>query len=286
MLVGSQCVAPNTACGTGTHDQNGTCVPDHPMQTAYEIRVAPKIAADGGTANEVFAFGTQPDGSPATDVVVLNTDRSGAGAYDHPQVTLGTMGARVSFVGCAQSVPGCTGPLALTMALANAPTVPIASVATELVDPASIDPARACLAGGNMMQVTGNDQLYNGSTTITNATFTQSFASDLYEVDVSPADPAQGGPWKLIFSSQTFGFGLGVDHYPHAQRWYPTYGQMQPLQPAMLVSNTGACDTITGEFTIETLTPNPNPTSFTATFVQHCNGSTTTAVTGCVHVGP
>jgi hypothetical protein len=290
MLVGAQCVAPNTPCGLGTHDDNGTCVANAPS-TVYQIQVAPQIAADGTTAVDVFAYGVQLDGSPATDLVVLNTDRPGAGVYGRPQVTLATMGAHTTFVPCAKSVPGCTGPLKLTLALASAPNVIVATTSTALVDPVTIDPARACLTGGNVLSVQGNDVILDGSVTITSGRFTggwaNSFATnDTFQVDVSPTDPMQGGPWRLVFSSETFNTSLSATHYPNVQRWFPTFSQMQLLQGALLVSNNGVgCDTITGDFTVET-PPGNAQSPFTASFTQHCFGSTTTVLRGCVHWSP
>jgi hypothetical protein len=246
------------------------------------------VAADGKTATRVFAFGSQVDGSPATDEVVLSTDRPGAGTFTHPQVTLGSLGAETDFVPCDQTTPGCTGPLSLTLALTSAPTVPIAHVATQLVAPVLLDPARQCLTGGNILYISGNDSIWNGTLTITDATWSQIDYSDLVELDVVPSNPQQGTEWKLNFGVQTFGGELTPDFYPHAQRWWPVYGLMAPLQPAMLITGSGqTCDTVTGSFTVDTYTSsNSGPNPVTIAFEQHCNGSTTTGLTGCLHWAP
>ena len=290
LLVGTTCVAANSPCGPGTHDDDGICVADPPMQpaTSYQIRVAPQMGADGSTAYDVFAFGTQPGGSPATDVVVLNIDRAGAGTFVRPQVTLGTRSALSSFVPCANTVPGCTGPLSLTLALAAAPMTPVAHFDTELVDPIDVDPARACLTGGNVFHIEGNDQIFTGATTVTDATWSPVTGPvDRVEVDFTPTDPMQGGPWKLVFSSETFGVSLSPNAYPDAQRWDAVYSLMQPLQAALLVSNNGVtCDTLTGNFTVDTHdVSSSGPSPFTAAFEQHCDGNTA-GVIGCIHWEP
>ena len=114
---GDTCL-PDVVCGPGTHQDGGACVPtDHAI---YEMRVSsPAFEADGRTKVPVLLIGTLPDGSPATDRVVLTTDRPAAGSFVNPQLTLGGLGTIAMFVPCNATAAGCTGAVRLSLALAR-----------------------------------------------------------------------------------------------------------------------------------------------------------------------
>jgi hypothetical protein len=184
-----------TSCGAGTHEQMSACVRD----TVYQVRAAPVIGADGTTRLRVRALGTHADGTFATDEVVLNTDRAGAGTYLTPALTLGPLGATTYFTPCDHAVAGCLGPLQLTVALASAPTTPVAHAAVMLVDPRDVDPAKPCLGGGNVLHLDGDDTIYTGTLEVTAGTFQMTGFSDATTLTVTPSDSSQGTSWRLEF---------------------------------------------------------------------------------------
>lgn len=273
IIVGNECVA-------------GDAAPVAPA-THYEIRAMPQIGADGVTRNRVIVFGTRPDGMPATDVVVVNTDRAGAGVYTAPQLTLGPLGATTYFVPCDQTLPGCLGPLVLTVALASDPTVPVATATVELVDPIEVNPARACLAGGNMLVMTGNDPILTGSTTITEGvwTFAPAYA-DRVVFDVQP--PGEVDHWHLMFNTERLCPALFPHVYEDVVRAEAIDIAQPPDHAAMYISGFGhVCDTVTGMFQVVDYQVGGNGVDpMTIYFEQHCNGDPTTMVSGCVHYQP
>jgi hypothetical protein len=285
LLFAAACTAPTsgvaidpaTSCGAGTREEAGVCVRD----TTYQLAVADaKMGADGRTRHEVLVLGTHADGSPATDQVVFNTDRSGAGGYRDATRTLGPLGATTYFTPCDQAVAGCLGPLSLTVALASAPATPVAHADVTLVDPIQTNPAAACLGGGNVLHFEGNDTIYTGALTVTDAAWQLGMYSDNATIVVTPTDPAQGSSWRLELEVTKIG-GVFVDgaRYEDAQRlpWEDVD------HPGMLVSGNGhTCNTIAGSFVVQDYDGYP-PAHLTASFEQHCEGSATTKLTGCVH---
>lgn len=104
--------------------------------TQYTIRARKTITAlpgdpteptDASDPVEIVLSGTHPDGKPAMDAVVLLTDRPNAGTFDPPTLALDATHRRAKFTPCHAATPGCTGPLELRMALASAPTTPVAT---------------------------------------------------------------------------------------------------------------------------------------------------------------
>src|SRR6185295_14996200 len=116
---------PDVTCGPGTHANGGVCVPNE--HAIYEIRVfSPAFEADGHTKVPVLLIGTLPDGSPATDPVVLTTDRASAGSFVNAHPTLGALGTIALFSPCNATAADCAGPLRISLALASDPTIEIA----------------------------------------------------------------------------------------------------------------------------------------------------------------
>ena len=129
---------PGLECGPGTILDGNTCVvPDAGLPPGpaprYQIRAPIQIGADDETRVEVLVIATQPDGSPELADVVVNTDRPGAGTFTFPALSLGQLGATTYFVPCDQTLPGCLGPLTLTVALASAPRSTSSSSGSERV---------------------------------------------------------------------------------------------------------------------------------------------------------
>lgn len=86
--------------------------------------------------------------------------------------------------------------------------------------------------------------------------------------------------WELDFSTEHLGSELGVGSYPAAQ--VATFAD--PGHPGLDISGDGVgCNTLDGSFEIsEVRWEGATLKSFTATFVQHCDGIAP-ALRGCVH---
>jgi len=275
------CVA-DVDCGPGTHVDNGACVPDVPPPPGgYQIRVvSDTIAADGHSKIPVFAIGTNPDGTPATDQVVFNTDRPGAGTFTPAAPTLGPVGTTSYYVPCNATTPGCTGAVTLTLALASAPTVPVAEVMVTLVAPTGVYTAAPCLTGGNVMFFDGNDYIYSGTMTVNQGTFSASGSDNHLEVDVTPAGQNQGSWWYLEFDSSQLSVPLDVGVYDMAER----YPFESPDHPGLSIYGDGrGCNTLTGSFEVhENVRDASGTVSATVSFEQHCEGGAS-VLNGCIH---
>jgi hypothetical protein len=284
--VGDQCLGavaadagPATTCGMGTHLDGGVCTPDGP--TSYEVRVAvATVPADGYSKIPVLAIGHMADGSPATDQVVLSTDRAGAGTFDSPQVTLGPLGATTYFKPCSASVAGCAGPVKITLALASAPTVVVASAMVTLTAPAGVGSDAPCLVGGDVIFYNGNDYIFNGTETITQGQWSASGASNDLTIHVTPTMSQQGLWWDLEFSTRQLSQPIAVQSYTDAER----APFASPGHPGIDIGGDGrGCNTISGSFQVEDIQwTNTTLKSFTATFEQHCEQGAS-ALRGCVH---
>lgn len=273
---------PGPACDAGAADGGADAFIS---KQGYFLLANPKLAADSMVRNRVIVLGTAADGMPTADEVVLSFDRPDTGTYTNPVVTLGPLGATSFFLPCDFSTPGCAGPLTLTAALASAPSVPIASRAVELVDPLEVNPARQCLGGGSVLYLKGNDQIFNGETMITDATFT--FEQDFGEyliMDVAP--PAANGSWKLAFDLRGFGsVSLYPDVFENAVKSIAVVLSSQYDRPALDVSGFGnSCDSLAGRFeVVDYVRDGTGVLTATIAFDQVCEGSTTTSLSGCVH---
>jgi hypothetical protein len=248
----------------------------------YRIMAPPKIAANSGVRNRVIVVGTQPNGTPALHDMVLSFDRPGAGTYSRSLVTLDHIGASSYFSACDSTTPGCLGPVTLTAALASAPTVPVASVAVEIVDPIDVNPAKPCLGGGDVLYLKGSDPIFNGETTITNATWTFDRAyPEILTVRVTP--PGMTDSWSLSFDVRYYAPFHIPDVYENVQKAV-VGAELERDRPAMNVKGFGnECTTITGRYEVIAYNvTSSGADTFTIAFEQQCNNSNTILV-GCVH---
>jgi hypothetical protein len=271
--------SPILSCGPGTRLVGDQCTPDGPT---YEVRVAvTTIPADGFSKIPVLAIGHKADGSPADDKVVLSMDRAGAGTFDSPQLMLNSLGASTYFVPCSSAVAGCTGPLKITLALASAPSVIVASTPTlMLASAAGIGSDAPCLVGGNVIFYSGNDFIFDGTQTIVLGKWSASGSASDVTIHVTPSDSKQGLWWDLEFSTRQLSQQLQAQVYTGAQR----APFAQPGHPGIDIGGDGrGCNTIAGSFQVEDIAwTNTLLKSFTATFEQHCDEGVP-ALRGCVH---
>ena len=284
-LQDGMCIATGgLACGPGTHAEGNLCIPDD--GTRYELRVySTQISADGHSKTPVLVIGTKPDGTPATDRVVLNTNRAGAGAFVDPAPTIGPLGTTASFVPCNATTPGCTGPLQLTLALASAPATVLARLDVVLVEPAGVATTAPCMAATKTMYFDGNDYIYNGTMTVTAATWSGYGSAQSIAIHLTPSQAGQGYWWDLDFDSRQLGTNLVPGVYEMAQR----APFAQPGHPGLEVTGDGrGCNTITGRFQVHYFDLQPGSTSIAralVSFEQHCEGGTP-MLSGCVRYEP
>lgn len=272
------------ACSGGGQPQSGPDASNVPA-APYRIMAAPVLAADSRMQHRVLVIGTQPNGKPAYDELVLGFDRPGAGTFEPPVVTLGNLGATSFFRACDLSTPGCAGPVTLTAALASAPATPVAELAVAIVDPIDASPAKPCLGGGNVLHLEG--AISNSPVTITNATWTFDAAYPvLLKVRVTP--PGSTDSWSLTFDTRAYAPAHIPDAYENAQISKPSSSDLERDRPAMDISGPGSqCSTIAGRYDVIAYDAiNNSAREVTIAFTQYCNGSTTTKLTGCVHYKP
>jgi hypothetical protein len=262
------------------------CVPDPHL----EIRALPAIVADGRSATEVVVFGTQPDGTPSHDKVVLAVDRASAGTFVSPAVSLDDIDAESAFLPCNSHDAACLGPATLQVALASAPMTPLATVNVELVAPTPIGSAAPCLVGGDVLYFNANGWGYNGEKTFTP---TDPMAPAYFDPQLVLDDAAtigvavmNGPQWGLQFQSRQLGIPLIASTYPDAVQ----ADIAKAGQPGLYVSGTGDlpanCPALM-EFEIETYDHTGSVLhELTATFHITCSNDSTKTVTGCVHYSP
>jgi hypothetical protein len=274
-------VASKLTCGTGTHEASGACVPD-PLPS-YSIRATKTIVADGGKV-DIVVFGRNPDGTPATDAIVLNTNRPNAGTFAPPTFSLDERHHRATFTPCSSTVPGCTGPLELTVALASAPATPVARFAVELVATPAIFSTEKCLTGGNVLYLEGERFIHRGALTVVDGAFTRGGGDRRAEVIVAPSNVAQGPGFTVEFSSVQLGAPLAVGLYRNA-RAAPGLGQ--PGIKVFGADPFAYCNfTYLGEFEIHEFVFTTSLQRLTASFRQWCSDPSVPerVVSGCIHV--
>jgi hypothetical protein len=277
------------ACGPGTIEVGGLCIP---MPAAdgggggggdtYDVRIAiADLPADGYSGIPVLAIGRHADGTPATDQVVFNTSRPGAGTFQPATAVLGLLGATSMFTPCSGATPGCAGPVDITLSLASDPGTPVAVAHVNLMKPMGVGSAAPCLVGGNVLYFNGNDYIYNGMLTVTQGRFQVSNpAPDNISLWITPSGQNQGLWWDLTFSSHQLGKPLAEQVYTDAER----APFASPNHPGIDIEGDGrGCNTIGGKFQIEKINYSGNAlVEFTASFEQHCEGGPN-SLRGCVH---
>lgn len=147
--------------------------------------------------------------------------------------------------------------------------------------PDAIGSAAPCLVGGNVMYFDGDDPIYTGTQTVTNAEFSFANSTLRYQlvVWVKPRDGSQGFDWNLWFKSA--GGPLVEQVYLDAER----SAFARSGHPGIDIQGSGrGCNTLKGEFQIVRLRWGVElPTELTVTFVQHCEGGPR-SLRGCLHL--
>jgi hypothetical protein len=221
--------------------------------------------SDGAPVDTSASDGERPDTSPSeapmSDVSNPKPTPDAASAYD------------------------AGGPDAIATADALVDAAPGDAAMHPPMDAGDVAP---CLTGGNVLYLDGDpgDYIHPGVVTITAATWSPSLspatAPSTVSIHLVPTSSSQGQWWDADFSSAKLGQPLMLQTYTGAQRLpFAAAGA-----PGLEVTGDGrGCNTIVGTFTIRDLQVSSGSlTSFTASFVQHCEGGST-ALRGCVHVG-
>jgi hypothetical protein len=272
----TQAVTTPLVCGPGTHVEGETCVADAPVP-GYQVRALSHISADGATPVTIVAFGTNSDGSYATDPIVFNTDRAGAGSFANPVATLDARGASAVFTPCNASVAGCTGSVGFTIARSSAPTVPIAQITAELDAPPLIGSIEQCSGTEDVLYLEGAGFAYTGKLTVRDATFAMTGGDAHAVITVMPANAIQGLPWTLLFDSVQMNTTLAPGVFQQAIS-APVLGK--PELGFTSASPYSHCDFSTqGEFQIFDYQATSH---ITASFRVWCDPQT--VLSGCLHV--
>lgn len=284
MLMGSQCIATMLTCGAGSHDDSGSCVPDAPPR--FRILAAPTFGADSQRPIEVRVLGTNADGTLPHDPIVLNTDRPGAGQFDEPSLTLDDSGRGAMFTPCDAATPGCLGPVTLTVALASAPTVPVAHVDVELIEPPTVGSAVACPSGSNILVLRSTSFEYVGTLTITDATWSINGSPVRATISVRPTNPLQSTLWTIDFDTIQLGTPMTPGTYLLANSYQLAGKPGMTVRGVTAISDCGSGALATmGEFQVHEYTLVADKLkSFTTSFRAHCQNDPSLVVDGCIHV--
>ncbi len=286
VLDGTQCVVAPPSCGAGTHLAMGKCVVDG--VATYEIQIAQAmIGADGRTKDQVIVVGTNADGTPATDDVVVTMDRAG-GTLAQTSLTLQPLGTPTDFVPCDQSATGCTGPLRLTLALANAPQTPVAHVDVQIAAPFQVATIAPCSTGTNAIYVDGNVGLWPGRIYATTGNFV---APEEGSPNSTSGAQLLVDPSELLLGSWHVSFDTGVVQTPLVPGIYSnaTFNAAPNNAPAFTVNGWGVkCNGPTGTFQIHDIAFDTGssfaiPTKLIASFEVACSDNTPAWLQGCVH---
>jgi hypothetical protein len=150
-----------------------------------------------------------------------------------------------------------------------------------------IDVSKSCLVSDNIFVIAGDDYIHSGS-----PLFIRGGAGWLMDIDrtlngapSSVTIEVPGSNWGATFSTDPLGQPLAPGNYVDAERASPF---AQPGHPGLDVwGDARGCSIVSGSFQVIAMTwvpgGQPKVTSFTATFVQHCDAESGTNV-GCVHV--
>jgi hypothetical protein len=253
--------------------------------TTYKIWIpVSQIPADSFSWIPLVLTATQPDGTAALVDVVLSLDRDGGGILKPRVLSLTDTGGVSYLIPCSDTATTCTlGTIRIQMALAAAPDVIVAqSDPIELIHPTGVGSPAACMLGGNAMFFDGNDYIYQGVMTVTDAVFTDSRSNrTVVTIDVKPRTASQGNDWTLSFSSgsQASAQQLAEQAYFEAVR-YP----FNNAGPGISIDgNSRGCNTIAGSFEVHELEWAGNQLQrFTVIFDQHCEGGSS-SLRGCLH---
>jgi hypothetical protein len=272
-LANGVCLPTIQTCGGGTHEDNGACLPD----ASYEIRALPQLRADGYSASEVRVVGTNPDGTPSHELVIVTSSRADAGAFASPTFVLGDRGGAANFVPCNATTPGCVGPTTLSVELSSAPLTLLASVTVDLVAPPQIASLAPCTGMGNILYFDAQNFGMTGTVSITtDGVFDVFGGPDRARVQVVANSVGR----SLEMNTQKLGIPLLTSVYENAQ----LIGYAEPGAATFELSDY-VCSPVSA-FQVHEFTYNASiqdVTLITATFEQHCSTDPTRRRTGCVH---
>jgi hypothetical protein len=243
------------------------------------------IQADGLSKVPVLAVGTDADGNPLHDSVLMFPSRVDAGEVAPATLALTDFGGHASFKPCnAISTPSCAGDFELRLVRVSMPSVILATTRATLVVPSGVGSTAQCKVGGNVLYLNGSpgDYIHQGEALITDGAFSASLNanSNNLHFHVDPANSnMQGLWWDVYFDSSKLGAALEPGVYDKAERWPFEGGNT----PGLDVSGDGrGCNMLSGAFQIETLKVDSGAlVEVTASFRQSCDGGP--LLNGCLH---
>jgi hypothetical protein len=270
--------SPGLICGAGTVERGGECVPD--PERRFEIRLLDReISADRLQPVPVRVYGTNADGSPVIGEAILSIDRPGAGAFPKPRFELDGLGGVAHYRPCSSTEADCTGPVRFSVAMVDDPERVVATYDAELVALPIGSSAAACLAAPQLMFLDGEDQVYAGMLTVTDAGWGVTGADDRVRMRVEPNVETQGRFWRLEFSTERLGTPLLPGVYEGARR---NGGGPQGMRPIMDINGAFSCPDLEGRFEVHDYEADDDgPRRALISFEQRCTGAAR-VLRGCV----
>ena len=271
-------VAPGTfTCGPGTIE-NGVC---SLAETRYTMRISePVIDANGRTKRKVVVFGTNPDGTPALDRVVLTTSRANAGTLRDGALNLTPLGAYTYFTPCDAASADCLGPATLRIALASAPSTILATTDITLVAPTNVSTIAPCLEADKVFWVDGQGGILSTQWTVLDGAWWSETLSNSIQLSVD-ADDDNLSKWNIEVHSTFIGVPLTPGTvFEDARR---ATSQIDGHPGLSVSGNSYGCNTADGRFQIHKFTR--SPLDILVSFEQKCDG-TQIVLEGCVRYKP
>ena len=263
-------------------------------QASLAVSASPRQIAPDGSTTTISIAATDEQGKPGTGTVTLSSPE---GTFDATSLTLQNGIATATWSCDAAQSSFCTGTVAITAEWNGVSARTNVSLGTADAGGGTGggDPyLTPCLGGGaNVAYFKGdsNDFIHPGTETITSGTWTGDFTNwdrappqSIVGIRVVSND-GQFIDWDFDFTSEWMGKALEVGTYDNAARFpfEPDGG------PGLSVFGDGrGCNTLSGSFKVHEISSEQLPdggivlSSFTATFVQHCEMGTS-ALHGCVH---
>jgi hypothetical protein len=255
------------ACGPGTVDQNGTCVP---ATRRFELRIAEtELGANGHTKRRVLALGTEVDGTPIAERVIVGVDRASAGSFTKTAVDMGTYGATTHFTPCLATSPDCLGPATLTLALASDPSQIVATSPITLVPDTNVSSVAPCQDFDTKIYLDGNDFITTRILEAEEATWEPPTQfSNAFEINVRAPDDHIGFA-TLRFNTIKIAVPMSPGIFEDARR-----AAFEPDgHPGLAITANGhACNMLGGRFQVHHYTRDTATTQLDLliSFEQHC----------------
>jgi hypothetical protein len=236
------------------------------------------MIADGYSPVATSVYGTDADGTPIHEAIVVRPERAGGGEFVSPAFRIDDLGGGSNFIPCNSVEPGCTGPLRLLAALASSPDVIVAHVDVELMAPNPIASAQQCLSGGNVFYVDGTNHLVNGMVTAPDGYWDVFGSEDRAVVHLGIST----GSWSFEVTTRQLGIKMLPSVYEDAD--LPNNARFGHAGMAISIPSTSFGCERDAHFQVHTFNVTGTLISeLTVSFEIICDFDPTRRLKGCVH---